>query len=103
MNAGARNRYADGPRVSLHQSQLLFPVLPSYPPIFRFSDQPEKLAIKAALSTTAAIAEQIRQLEASARRLVGVDEREALCDGLIHIAEEYEEGWSGSDESDDNE
>jgi hypothetical protein len=34
--------------------------------------------------------------------LVGIEEREALCDGLARIAEEYEEGWSGSDDSDDD-
>ena len=101
-NADSRDRFGDGPRTTAYQSQLLFPVLPSYPPIFRFHGQPQKLAIKAALSTSTAVADQIRALENSARRLVGVDEREALCDGLSSIAQEYEEGWDGSDDSDDN-
>jgi hypothetical protein len=35
---------------------------------------------------------------------VGIEEREALCDGLQVIAEEYDEGWdSGSDSDGDDE
>jgi hypothetical protein len=34
-----------------------------------------------------------------ARRAMAVDEREALCDGLASIAEEYEEGWQSDDDS----
>jgi len=32
--------------------------------------------------------------------LVGLDEREAMCDGLVSICEEYEEGWSSGSEDD---
>lgn len=98
----ARDPFASGPRISVHQSQLLFPLLPSYPHIFRFAGRPETLAVNASLSTSTAVAEQIRELESTARRLIGTDEREALCDGLESIAEEYTAGWSGSDGSDDD-
>lgn len=95
---------ASGPRTSTHQSNLLFPILSSYPKIFRFgSHRPEKVAVKAALSTSSDVADEVRELERVARRLVGVEEREALCDGLARIAEEYEEGWSGGSSSDEDE
>ena len=102
FNASSRDPFAGGPRMSTHQTGLLFPVLSSYPRIFQFDQRPEKLAIKAVLSTSTGVAEQIRVLRDSTKRLVGVDEREAICDGLSTMAEEYEEGWDDMDESDDN-
>ena len=101
-NTESRNRFSNGPRTISYQSPLLFPMLSSYPQIFRFDDGPERLAVKTTLSTSTKVADQVRELERIARRLVGIEEREALCDGLARIAEEYEEGWSGSDDSDDD-
>ncbi|CAK3802245.1 related to DML1 [Lecanosticta acicola] len=88
-------------RTSRHQSALLFPVLSSYPKIFQLQSNPHKLAINATLSTSTAIADRIRSIVGVARRMVGIDEREALCDGLTTMAEEYEEGWDSDDASDD--
>ncbi|KAF2160933.1 hypothetical protein M409DRAFT_28539 [Zasmidium cellare ATCC 36951] len=93
---------ATDPRISLHQSSLLFPNLSSYPTIFRFPSRPSKLAVDASLSTSTAIAERVRGLEGFARRIVGVEDREALCDGLAALADEYEEGWMSGDESEDD-
>lgn len=93
---------ANDPRISLHQSALLFPTLTSYPQIFRFVDRPSKLAVDASLSTSTTIAERVRGLESVARRMVGIDEREALCDGLAAMADEYEEGWMSDDDSEDD-
>jgi hypothetical protein len=101
-NVNFRNRFNNGPRRATHQSSLLFPILSSYPKIFRLPGRPEKLAVKASMSTSTRVADQVRELERTARRLVAVDEREALCDGLSRIAEVYEEGWDGSDGSDDD-
>ncbi|KAK5013375.1 mtDNA inheritance, partitioning of the mitochondrial organelle, partial [Cryomyces antarcticus] len=119
-NAAARDRFAaDGPTVQHYQSGLLFPLLDSFPGIFnthRASQDGSRrqgqggeaggqgggLATRATLSTSTAASGRVRALEAAVRRLVGVEEREALCDGLRGICEEYEEGWSeGSDEDDD--
>ncbi|KAK5132372.1 hypothetical protein LTR08_009143 [Meristemomyces frigidus] len=96
-------RFAPGPRASTLQTGLLFPALASYPRIFRFEGRPEGLAVKATLATSTAVAERIRGLEGVARRGVGVEEREALCDGLRGVAEEYEEGWSDSEEGGEDE
>ena len=101
-NANSRNRFNGGLRRATYQSSLTFPTLSSYPRIFRFPDRREKVAVKAIMSTSTKVAGQVRELERAARRLVAVDERETLCDGLSRIAEEYEEGWSGSDGSDDD-
>jgi hypothetical protein len=101
-NATSRSRFAHGPRTSSLQSQLLFPILSSYPHIFRFPDHPQKLAINARLSTSTKVADSIRSLERVASGLLGVEEREALCDGLSNIAQEYEEGWDGSDDDGDD-
>lgn len=96
-----RNRFADGPRRGLHKSQLLFPMLPSYPQVFRFGDAFDNVAVNASLSTNTHVADRVRSLERSVRAVIGVDEREALCDGLSTIAEEYEEGWDFSDDDDE--
>lgn len=101
-NSHSRDPFSRGPRTTAYQSSLLFPTLSSYPQIFRYEGTPRHLAVKTALSTSSVVADQVRALEASARRLVALDEREALCDGLASMAEEYEEGWDGSDGSDDN-
>ena len=101
-NEDSRDPFVGGPKTSTHQTTLLFPPLPSYPPIFRLSNTAEKLAVKAVLSTSTSVADQIKHLALSARRFVGIDERETLCDGLERMAEEYEEGWNDVDESDDD-
>ena len=93
---------ASGPRTSMHDTQLLFPILSSYPPIFRFSNSTKSVAIRTSLSTSTAVAERVRDVGGLARRFVSIDEREALCDGLSTMADEYEEGWMSDDESDDD-
>lgn len=55
-----------------------------------------------ALSTSSSVANQIRSIEQAARRLVGLDEREALSNGLEALAEEYDEGWDSGTDSDED-
>lgn len=103
-NVAARDRFtepASGTRTTTYQTQLLYPMLSSYPLILRFHGRPEKLAVKAVLSTSTIVADRIRGLEVTTRRFVGVEEREALCDGLMTLAEEYEEGWSDEEDYDE--
>ncbi|KAI7366752.1 tubulin nucleotide-binding domain-like protein [Hortaea werneckii] len=90
-------------RTSTHQSALLFPILPSYPSIFRFQKREEKLAVKTSLQCSTLVADRMRELERNARRMVGVEERETLCDGLATMAEEYEDGWSDDEDEDEGE
>jgi len=91
------------PNACSHQSSLLFPALDSFPRIVRFGGRThDKLAVRAALSASTAVAQRVRRIEELARSLVGIDEREALCDGLLGICEEYEEGWESGSGSDDD-
>lgn len=74
----------------------------SFPQIFSFEKNMDvKLAIQASLTASSAVANRLREVEGMAR-LLSIDEREALCDGLANVREEYEEGWeSASDSGDD--
>ncbi|KAF1927184.1 mtDNA inheritance protein dml1 [Didymella exigua CBS 183.55] len=98
-----RDRYGDGPVLQRYTAPLLFPFLDSFPSIFDMGHT-KKLAVHAGLTTSTAVAEQVRAIEQIVKRLVAVDEREALCNGLQVIAEEYDEGWDGdfTDSDDDD-
>lgn len=103
-NIAARDRFGSGPRITTHQTDLMLPILDSYPRIFDFgTGSVKEVAIQASLSTTAGVAKRIRALERATRPLFGVEDREMLCDGLIGIAEEYEDGWSSDEEGDEDE
>jgi len=67
------------------------------------SGQTEKLAVHAGLTTSTAVAGQIRTLEPIIKRMINIEEREALSNGLQVLAEEYDEGWDSGSDSDDDE
>lgn len=51
---------------------------------------------------TSSVTTRIKSIQSVIRKLVGIDEREALLNELGEIREAYEEGWdSGTDEDDD--
>jgi hypothetical protein len=58
--------------------------------------------VYSALSTSSSVANQIRSIEQAVRRLVSLDEREALSNGLEVLAEEYDEGWNSGTDSDED-
>ncbi|KAJ4395523.1 mtDNA inheritance, partitioning of the mitochondrial organelle [Didymella pomorum] len=100
-----RDRFGDGPGLQRYTAPLLFPALDSFPSIFDVgTGRTEKFAVHAGLTTSTAVAAQVRAIEQIVKRLVAVDEREALCNGLQVIAEEYDEGWDGdfTDSDDDD-
>ena len=90
---------------SRYQTAQLFPQLSSFPHIF--SDLSTKsdsnaLAIRTSLSTSSVVSDRIKAMSGIVRRFVALDEREALCNGLEELCDEYIEGWeSESDEDDD--
>lgn len=89
-------------RASYHTS-LLFPMIDSFPRIYNIGSKNEtSLAVRSTLTTSTTVADRIRQIEQAVRRSVGVDEREALCDGLQRICEEYEEDWEDDSQDDDD-
>jgi flagellar motor switch protein FliM len=64
------------------------------------SAQAEKIAVYSGLTTSTAVAEQIRSIEKIGSRMASMDEREALSNGLQTLAEEYDEGWDSGGDSD---
>lgn len=87
-----------------YTAPVLFPLLDSFPAtIFDVgTGHTSKIAVRTGLTTSTAVAEQIRTVEQLAKRLVTLEDRESLCNGLQVLAEEYDEGWdSGSDSDDD--
>ncbi|KAF2827840.1 tubulin nucleotide-binding domain-like protein [Ophiobolus disseminans] len=99
------DRFDQGPALQRYTAPILFPLLDSYPAsIFDVgSGQATKLAVHTGLTTSTAVADQIRALEQIVKRLVGIEEREALCNGLQVLAEEYDEGWDSGSDSDNDE
>ncbi|KAH7406869.1 tubulin domain-containing protein [Phaeosphaeria sp. MPI-PUGE-AT-0046c] len=99
------DRFNNGPALQRYMAPVLFPLLDSYPAsIFDVgSGTAAKLAVHAGLTTSTAVANQVRAIGQLARRLVQIEEREALHHGLQVIAEEYDEGWDSGTDSDDDE
>ncbi|KAF1995724.1 tubulin nucleotide-binding domain-like protein [Amniculicola lignicola CBS 123094] len=99
-----RDRFNEGPALQRLTVPLLFPLLDSFPSMFDVgSGQCKNLAVHSGLTTSTAVAAQVRSIEQMVRRMVSLDEREALCNSLHTIAEEYDEGWdSGSDSDEDD-
>ena len=86
-----------------YHSSLEFPLLDSFPRIFSMRLNRAKVAVHTSLSTTTDISKRVKALQKLATRMVGLDERETLSNGLGEISEAYEEGWnSGSDEDSDD-
>lgn len=87
--------------VNRYSAPLLFPRLSSFPTLFDVgSGLGDKLAVHSGLTTSTAVAQEIRTLERLVGRMVSLDERESLCNGLHTFAEEYDEGWDSGSESD---
>ncbi|MCJ1361937.1 mtDNA inheritance, partitioning of the mitochondrial organelle [Acarospora aff. strigata] len=97
-----RRRISGLPMVEKYRTPLLFPLLDSFPRIFNgWSIQPESVAVHTSLSTTALVSNRVKKLRDIVNRTVGLDEREALSNGLGEICEAYEEGWESGSDSDD--
>ena len=90
--------------VERYRSSLQYPLLDSFPSIIsQPPDHANTMATLTALSTTSRASHRIRALQTVASRMVSLDQREALCNGLGELAEAYEEGWENGldDELDD--
>ncbi|OQN96180.1 hypothetical protein B0A48_17687 [Cryoendolithus antarcticus] len=100
----ARDRYLQGTRTFIHQTEALFQLLSSYPSIFRYPDSPDKLAVKTSLSSSTRVNTYLSNLAEVARASRGMDDHEAVYHGLASMAEEYVEdrgGLSSGDSDDD--
>ena len=91
---------------SSYNSHLQFPILDSYPEIFR-NDDDEALAgpldITTSLSTDSSVFGRLKSLRSTVIRSFGREDREALGNEIMEMADEYHEGWSsGSDAGEDD-
>lgn len=94
-------------KIHSHQSTLSFPMMDSYPRIFRYANGTpisNPVSIKTVLSTDSSVTDKMRGLRSTVIRSIGLEDREDIGNQLAEIAEGYREGWSsGSDDDDDDE
>ncbi|GAP93243.2 putative misato segment ii myosin-like domain-containing protein [Rosellinia necatrix] len=93
------------PNVHNYRSKLSYPILDSYPTIFRGRDgkaMKEHMGMRTSLSTDTSVMAKVRGLRTAVIRSIGLEDREMIGNELAEIAEGYKEGWSsGSDDDDD--
>ncbi|KAK7990938.1 Protein dml-1 [Apiospora arundinis] len=89
-----------------YQSSLSYPMLDSYPRIFRDKDGTQRrdsLSMRTVLSTDSSVMTRLRGLRTTVVRSIGLEDREDIGNELAEVAEAYKEGWSsGSDDDDDD-
>lgn len=89
-----------------YRSGLSFPILDSYPTIFRGNNKSaikEHMAMRTSLTTDTSVMDKVRGLRTAVIRSIGLEDREMIGNELAEIAEGYKEGWSsGSDDDDDD-
>ncbi|KAI0480503.1 tubulin domain-containing protein [Xylariaceae sp. FL0804] len=101
-------QFRRGQRTKFHdyRSSVPFPIIDSYPKIFRDSSGApvrDSLPMRTALSTNSNVMEHTRALRSTVLRSIGLEDREEIGNELAEIAEGYKEGWSsGSDDDDDD-
>ncbi|KAG5999014.1 hypothetical protein E4U52_000008 [Claviceps spartinae] len=98
-----RNRIGN-PVIQRYDTSLEFPLLDSYPRIYTSAAGKSCMPLNTFLRTDTSICVQLRALRAQAtRRLIGLDEREGLSNGIAEMADAYQDDWSsGSDNDDDD-
>ncbi|KAJ4304294.1 mtDNA inheritance, partitioning of the mitochondrial organelle [Collariella sp. IMI 366227] len=94
------------PVTKSYTSALKFPLLDSYPEIFK-DDDGEALAdsinVTTSLSTDSSVSKRLSNLRSTVIRSIGVEDREQIGNDLMEMADEYHEGWSsGSDTGEDD-
>ncbi|KAL2181533.1 tubulin domain-containing protein [Thermothelomyces heterothallicus CBS 202.75] len=105
--AGRRIRRSSyEPVTKSYYSDLRFPLLDSFPEIFRGDDDKpltEFVNIISSLSTDSSVSGKLKQLRSTVMRSIALEDRETLGNDLMEMADEYHEGWSsGSDEGEDD-
>ncbi|KAF5673085.1 DML1-like protein [Fusarium heterosporum] len=89
--------------VRKYDSPLRFPLLDAYPQVYPQLTGQTDASMQTTLSTNSSIVQRVRTLRTESARLVPVNEREDLGNGLAELADAYQEGWfSGSDDDDDD-
>lgn len=82
---------------------LRFPILDSFPAnLFQGAKVGGNISLLTTLTASSRTADRIKKFEAIAGRIVGVDERENIVNGLGEIRESYETGWMSDSDFDDD-
>lgn len=91
------------PVMRKYLTTLEFPLLDSYPHIFTSAASKTSMPVRTFLRTDTSISTSMRALRAQTSRLIDLDEREGLSNGIAEIADAYQDDWSsGSDDDDDD-
>ncbi|OJJ45581.1 hypothetical protein ASPZODRAFT_133421 [Penicilliopsis zonata CBS 506.65] len=94
--------YDSEPALQRFNVPLPFPILDSFPGHILPTSHPEAgVQILSALTTSSRTAERIRAMQVAAGRIIELDERETIYNGLGEIREYYESGWMSGSDSDD--
>ncbi|KAL2824129.1 tubulin domain-containing protein [Aspergillus cavernicola] len=94
--------YNSEPMFHRFHTGLQYPILDSTPNnLFTLANSEQKLNVLATLTVSTRTAERMKSMESIAGRVIGVDERENLVNGLGEIRESYETGWMSDSEFDD--
>ncbi|KAG6005507.1 hypothetical protein E4U21_007901 [Claviceps maximensis] len=98
-----RNR-SGNPVIKKYATSTEFPLLDSYPHIYTSGAGKNSMPIDTFLRTDTSVCVQLRTLRAQAtRRMIGLEEREGLSNGIAEMADAYQDDWSsGSDNDDDD-
>ncbi|KAL4970419.1 misato family protein [Aspergillus stella-maris] len=95
--------YNSQPMFHRFHTPLPYPILDSFPnDIITSPVTDDKLNMVSALTSSTRTADRIKRLEAVAGRVIAVDERESLVNGLGEIRESYETGWMSDSDFDDD-
>lgn len=87
---------------SSFQTPLRYPILDSFPNTLFHTTKNDSVRMLAALTTSSRTGERIKSLETVAGRIISIDERETIVNGLGEIQEAYESGWASNSEVDDD-
>ncbi|KAI9043010.1 misato family protein [Aspergillus affinis] len=94
--------YNSEPNFQSFHTSLQFPVLDSFPSDLFSAANPEgKMNVLATLTASSRTADRIKAMETVASRIIGIDERENIVNGLGEIRETYETGWMSDSDFDD--
>lgn len=69
--------------------------------MFPVSDANAGIQVLSSLTASSRTGERIKAMEAVASRIISIDERETIVNGLGEIRESYETGWMSDSDYDD--
>ncbi|KAF9883169.1 mtDNA inheritance, partitioning of the mitochondrial organelle [Aspergillus nanangensis] len=101
--ARRKQYHSSEPMCESFYTPLKFPVLDSFPENMFSNIKPGgSVSLLATLTASSRTADKLKKFETAASRIIGVDERENIVNGLGEIRESYETGWMSDSDFDDD-